>query len=174
MLPTITNTTTGLEGNGQISKLLARPVARGVQGGATHSPDLPKGPLLATKWAKNGVFVAGLRGARFKKSTFRVQKLHFWGVPYPPKSILAMGLLLAKFYLEGIHDNKNNKQTKQKLYENLHKAKAVELRVLSCSGCRWHVTNTNTWNLRDVARGEASSTPHEMKCCAGVYGELLC
>ena len=27
--------------------------------GATHPPNLSKGPLLATKWAKNGVFVAG-------------------------------------------------------------------------------------------------------------------
>ena len=42
----------------------------GGRGGATQPPNLTKGPLLATKWAKNGVFVGGLRGVRFKKSTF--------------------------------------------------------------------------------------------------------
>ena len=34
-------------------------------------------PLLATEWAKKGV--------RFKKSTFWVQKVHFWGIPHLPK-----------------------------------------------------------------------------------------
>ena len=38
-----------------------RPVARGC-GGATHPPNLPKGPLLSTKWAKNGFFVVGEEG----------------------------------------------------------------------------------------------------------------
>ena len=33
--------------------------SQGGAGGATHPPNLPKGPLLATKWAKNGVFVGG-------------------------------------------------------------------------------------------------------------------
>ena len=32
------------------------------QGGRRTTPNLPKGPLLATKWAKNGVFVGRLRG----------------------------------------------------------------------------------------------------------------
>ena len=41
----------------------SRPVARGV-GGAMHPLNLPKGPLLATKWAKNRVFVKGLMGVR--------------------------------------------------------------------------------------------------------------
>ena len=56
-----------------------RPVARGV---GHIPPNLAKGPLLATKWAKNGVFVGGLRGVRFKKSIWGVQKVHFWGVPH--------------------------------------------------------------------------------------------
>ena len=64
---------------------MIRPVARGGAGGAMHPPNLPKGPLLATKWTKNEVFEEGLRGVRFKKSTFGVQKVHFWGVPHPPK-----------------------------------------------------------------------------------------
>ena len=38
--------------------------------GCDAPPNLPKGPLLATKCTKNGVFVGGLRGVRFKKSTF--------------------------------------------------------------------------------------------------------
>ena len=33
-------------------------------------PNLTKGPLLATKWAKNEVFVGGLRGVRFKRVHF--------------------------------------------------------------------------------------------------------
>ena len=48
-----------------------------------------KGPLLAAKWAKNGVFVGGLR---FKNSTFWVQKVHFcmfWGLHTPLDLILA-------------------------------------------------------------------------------------
>ena len=63
-----------------------RPVARG--GGCRvcdAPPNLPKGPLLVTKWAKNGGFCRRVRGVRFKK-------VHFFGVPHPPKSILAMGL----------------------------------------------------------------------------------
>ena len=41
------------------SGVVPRPVARGGAGGAMNPPNLPKGPLLATKWAKNGVFVGG-------------------------------------------------------------------------------------------------------------------
>ena len=65
-----------------------RPVARGCRG--APPPNLPKDqPLTTTKWAKNEVFVGGLSGVRFKKSTFGVQN------PAPPpkkKSILATGL----------------------------------------------------------------------------------
>ena len=62
---------------------LFRPVARG---GASHPlPNLPKGPLSVTKWAKNEVLVGGLRGVRFKKFTFWDQKVHFLGVPHLPK-----------------------------------------------------------------------------------------
>ena len=46
--------------------------------GYVHPPNLPKGPLLATKWD----FCRRDKGVRFKK---------FWG-PAPPKSILATGL----------------------------------------------------------------------------------
>ena len=62
--------------------LTVRPVARGVR---RTTPNLPKCPLLATKWAKNGVFVGGLRGVRLRKSTFAVQKVHFCGVLHLPK-----------------------------------------------------------------------------------------
>ena len=57
---------------------------RGCGGCDAPPPNLPKGPLLVTKWAKNGIFVRGLRG--------EVQKVHFWGpkgshfgVPHLPK-----------------------------------------------------------------------------------------
>ena len=54
-------------------------------------PNLPKDPLLVTKWVKNGMFdfVRRLRGVRFKKS----RKVTIWGVPNhsTPKSILAPG-----------------------------------------------------------------------------------
>ena len=36
-----------------------RPVASGGAGGVMHPPNLAKGPLLATKWAKNKAFVGG-------------------------------------------------------------------------------------------------------------------
>ena len=61
---------------------------RPVAWGCNAPPDLPKDPLLATKWAKNWVFVGGLRGVRFKKSTVWVQKVHFWGYRTSPKSWL--------------------------------------------------------------------------------------
>ena len=66
---------------------IGRPQARsqGVRGVQRTPSNLSKGPLLATKWAKNGIFVGGLRGMRFKKSTFLVQKVHFLGGPAPPK-----------------------------------------------------------------------------------------
>ena len=62
----------------------AKPVARGGAGGATHPPNHKKGPLFATKWGKNEVFVRGLglKGPLFGKPP-----------PPPPKKILAMGLL---------------------------------------------------------------------------------
>ena len=50
-----------------------------------HPPNLQKGPHLATKWAKNGMFVSGLRVMRFKKSTFWVQKVHILGVLHTPQ-----------------------------------------------------------------------------------------
>ena len=48
-------------------------------GGGMYPPNLPKGPLLATKWAKNEVFIGGLRGVRFKKSIFFYPKGSFLG-----------------------------------------------------------------------------------------------
>ena len=74
------------------SKLL-RPVAGGGEScrggcggvqGCDAPLNLPKCPFSTTKWAKNGVFVGGLRGVRFKKSTFWVQKVHFLRVLHPP------------------------------------------------------------------------------------------
>ena len=63
-----------------------RPVARGVQGVRWHPQNLPKGPLLATKWAKSGVFVGGFtRGVRFKKVHFLGPKGPLFGGPAPPK-----------------------------------------------------------------------------------------
>ena len=43
-----------------------------------------KGPLLATKWSKNGVFVVEM-GVRFKKSTFLGPKGPLLGVPQLPQ-----------------------------------------------------------------------------------------
>ena len=48
---------------------------------------------------QNGVFVEGLRGVRFKKSTFGVQKVHFLGILHPLKSILVMGLFPQSSFL---------------------------------------------------------------------------
>ena len=62
--------------------------------GVWRTPQSAKRSILVTKWARNGVFVRGLRGLMFKKSTFWVQKVHILGVPHPPKKlILATGLL---------------------------------------------------------------------------------
>ena len=52
-----------------------RPVARGCDA----PPNLPKGPLLASKWAKNGVFVGWLGVVRFKKLTFGSKRSTFGG-----------------------------------------------------------------------------------------------
>ena len=51
--------------------------------GTMHPPNLPKDPLLATKWG----FCRRDKGVRFKK-------VHLYGVPHPPPppSILATGL----------------------------------------------------------------------------------
>ena len=49
------------------------PVARGCDA----TPNLPKGPLLATKWVKNGVFVGGLREWGSKSPLLGV--MHPWG-----------------------------------------------------------------------------------------------
>ena len=48
--------------------------------GVPVSDPLPKGPLLATKWAENGVFVRELRG--------EVQKVHFLGPKGPHFGVL--------------------------------------------------------------------------------------
>ena len=50
-----------------------------MQGGATHPQNLPKGPLLVTKWAKNGVFVRELRGWGSKSTLFGSKRSTFWG-----------------------------------------------------------------------------------------------
>ena len=60
-------------------RFLSRPVARGGVGGAMHPPpNLPIGPLWATKWVKNEVFVGGLRGGWGSKSPL-------FGGPAPPQ-----------------------------------------------------------------------------------------
>ena len=66
-----TTTTTTKQLSRRIFQLIlghCKPVACRGCGGAMP-PNLPKGPLLAKKWAKNVFFVGGLRGMRFKKST---------------------------------------------------------------------------------------------------------
>ena len=65
--------------------LLSQSRSQGDAGMRRTTPNLPKGPLLVTKWAKNGVFVGGVKGVRFKKSTLGVWKVHFCGVPHRPK-----------------------------------------------------------------------------------------
>ena len=54
----------------------ARPVARGRRGGGVRrtTPNLPKGPLLATKWAKNFFFFSCKRVGGGE-----VQKVHLLG-----------------------------------------------------------------------------------------------
>ena len=78
----------------------SRPLARAC--GVRCTQNLPKGLHLATKCVRNGVFCRKVKGVRFKKSTFLVQKVYFFwvlhpltfGVLYPasPESILAAGL----------------------------------------------------------------------------------
>ena len=63
--------------------------------GYATPPNLPKGPLLATKWAKNGVFCREVKGGEVQKSPlFGSKRSTFWGSPHPKKSILATGLLV--------------------------------------------------------------------------------
>ncbi len=84
--------------------LSTRPVARGGAGVQRTTPNLPKGALFATKWAKKGVLWGGLglKGPLFvtkwAKMGFyagrgEVQKVHFVGFRTPLKSSLATGLL---------------------------------------------------------------------------------
>ena len=60
-----------------------------------HPTNLAKGPLLVTKWAKNGVFVAGLRAGGGSKSPLFGSKRSILGVLHPPDLILAMGLVFS-------------------------------------------------------------------------------
>ena len=50
-------------------------------------PHLSKGPLLATKWAKNEVFVGGLRGWGSKNPLFGSERSTFWGSCTPHNKI---------------------------------------------------------------------------------------
>ena len=53
-------------------------------GGVRPATHLPKSKVYfyqQLEWAKNGVFVEGLKGVRFKNSTFWVQKVHFYTAP---------------------------------------------------------------------------------------------
>ena len=62
-----------------------RPVARGAGVQRTPQKNLPKGPLLATKWAKNGVFIRGLRGWGSKSSLVGSKRSTFGGFrTHPP------------------------------------------------------------------------------------------
>ena len=78
--------------NGFRYKLLKifRPVARGVK---STTPNLPKGPVLVTKWTKNEVFVGGMGGGvRFKSLLFGSKRSTFWGSCTSQKLILATGI----------------------------------------------------------------------------------
>ena len=59
-----------------------------VQGMRCSPPNLPKGPLLTTKWAKNEVFVGGLRGWGSKSQFFESKRSTFFGGSPSPRSIL--------------------------------------------------------------------------------------
>ena len=63
---------------------------RGVR--RTPPPHLPKGPLLVTKWAKNGFFCRRVRGEVQKSPLFGSSRSSFGGSAPPKKSILATGL----------------------------------------------------------------------------------
>ena len=65
-----------------------RPVARGCD----PLPKSAKRSTIATEWAKNGVFVGGLRGWGSKSPLFGSKRSTFGG-PTSPKSILATGLI---------------------------------------------------------------------------------
>ena len=57
--------------------------SQGVQGVWHTPPNLPKGPLLATKWVINGVFVIGLRGWGSKSPLFGSKRSTFRGFCTP-------------------------------------------------------------------------------------------
>ena len=61
-------------------------------------PNLPKRPLLATKWAKNGVFVRVLRGWGSKSPLFESKRSTFLGSQPPPQLILATSLYAVQKY----------------------------------------------------------------------------
>ena len=56
----------------------------------------PKGPLFCHKMGKKWVVCKRIKGVRFKKSTLGIQKVHIFGVPHPPKLILATDLAVMK------------------------------------------------------------------------------
>ena len=64
--------------------------SQGVQG-VRCTPKSAKRSTLSTKWAKNGVFVGGLRGWGLKSPLFGSKRSTFGG-PAPPQSTLATGL----------------------------------------------------------------------------------
>ena len=49
------------------------------------TPNLPKGAISVTEYAKKFGLCKGVKGVRFKKSTFWAQKAHFLGISYLSK-----------------------------------------------------------------------------------------
>ena len=80
-------------------KLIFRPVTRGVRRVRCTSPNLAKGPLLGTKWAKNGVFVGGLRGEVQKSPLLGVLHLPRFNPGYGPACIFMYRYLYMFLYV---------------------------------------------------------------------------
>ena len=71
------------EGNHITSFRQAR--SQGGAGGAMHPPKSAKRSTFSHKMGQKWGFCRRVKGVRFKKSSLWVQKVHFFGVPHPPK-----------------------------------------------------------------------------------------
>ena len=116
---------------GYITLLIAlrfRPVARGVR---RTTPNMPKGPLFATKWAKNGVLREGL---------YRPKRSTFWCFILPLKSSVATGLL--QFQNNGLSNLlpvwHSTSKTSQELLDQPKLGLFVFLKLVLYSWCILH------------------------------------
>ena len=102
---------------------ILRPVARGYD----TPPKSAKRSTFSYKMGQKWGFCRRVKGVRFKKSTFWVQKVHFLGVPHPPKIDPGYGpantghrLLTCKFSSNLVGLLQVLRRSSMRLDENLH------------------------------------------------------